>query len=104
MKHIALITLTLAALIASLATPLTAFAQIQLPATAAEVRKVDVDAKKITLKHEEIKNLDMPPMTMLFQVKDAALLAHVKIGDKVMFTVDKVNGAYTVLSLEPAKP
>jgi Cu(I)/Ag(I) efflux system protein CusF len=75
-----------------------------LPPTAAEVRKVDLDAKKITLKHEAIKNLDMPPMSMVFQVKDAALLANVKTGDKVLVTVDQVNGAFTVMTLEMAKP
>lgn len=71
--------------------------------TEAEVRKVDKAAKKITLKHGEIKNLDMPPMTMVFQVKDAALLDKVKAGDKVRFTADKVGGAYIVLTLEPVK-
>lgn len=80
-----------------------------LPALAAgdmtdgEVRKVDRDANKITLKHGEIKNLDMPPMTMVFQVKDAALLEAVKAGDKVRFSADKVGGAYTVTSIEKAQ-
>ena len=69
----------------------------------AEVRKVDKDAGKITLKHGEIKNLDMPPMTMVFQVKDKAVLDTVKQGDKVKFTAEKVNGAYTVTSIEAAK-
>lgn len=73
-----------------------------LPFSEAEVRKVDIAAGKITLKHGEIKNLDMPPMTMVFQARDPALLAGVKAGDKVRFTADKLNGAYTVLSLEPA--
>ena len=71
--------------------------------TEAEVRKVDLGASKITLKHGEIKNLEMPPMTMVFQVPDPALLGGIKTGDKVRFTADKVNGAYTVLTLEPAK-
>ena len=71
--------------------------------TEAEVRKVDLGARKITLKHGEIKNLEMPPMTMVFQVADPALLGGIKTGDKVRFTADKVNGAYTVLTLEPAK-
>lgn len=71
--------------------------------TEAEVRKVDKAAKKITLKHGQIKNLDMPPMTMVFQVKDAALLEQVQAGDKVRFTADKVGGAYLVLTLEPVK-
>jgi Cu/Ag efflux protein CusF len=80
-----------------------AFAQAALPASEAEVRKVDKDAGKITLKHGEIKNLDMPPMSMVFQVQDKAMLDKVKAGDKVSFTADKVNGAYTVMSIEPQK-
>ena len=71
--------------------------------TAGEIRKVDKDAKKITIKHGEIKNLDMPPMTMVFQVKDPAMLDNVKAGDKVMFTADKLAGQYTVTTLQPAK-
>ena len=73
-----------------------------LPSTEAEVRRVDLAAGKITLRHGEIPNLDMPPMTMVFQARDPALLAGVKAGDKVRFTADKINGAYTVLTLEPA--
>lgn len=69
-----------------------------------EVRKVDKAAKKITLKHGEIKNLDMTPMTMVFQVKDAALLDKVKAGDQVRFTADKIGGAYIVLSIDAVKP
>ena len=53
------------------------------PPAEAEVRKVDKEAGKVTLKHGEIRNLDMPPMTMVFQVKDAAMLEKVKVGDKV---------------------
>lgn len=71
--------------------------------TEAEVRKVDKAAKKITLKHGPIKNLDMPGMTMVFQVQDAALLDKVQAGDQVRFTVDKINGAFVVLSIEPVK-
>ena len=68
-----------------------------------EVRKVDKEAKKITLKHGDIKNLDMPGMTMVFQVKDAALLDKVKAGDKVMFTAEKADGAIVVTDLVPAR-
>lgn len=93
MKHF---TTLVAALLAS-----AAFAQTALPLTDAEVRKVDKDNGKITLKHGEIKNLDMPPMSMVFQVKDPALLDKVKAGDNIRFTVDKINGAFTVLSIEP---
>ncbi|MDP2075980.1 MAG: copper-binding protein [Hydrogenophaga sp.] len=69
----------------------------------AEVRRVDTAAGKISLKHGEIKNLDMPPMTMVFQVSDPALLGKVKEGDKVRFTATQVNGAYTVMSIEPMR-
>ncbi|MBC7954932.1 MAG: copper-binding protein [Cytophagales bacterium] len=72
-------------------------------ATDGEVRKVDMDAKKITLKHAEIKNLGMPGMTMVFQVKDPAMLEKVKAGDKVRFTAEKINGAFTVTTLDAAK-
>jgi Cu(I)/Ag(I) efflux system protein CusF len=73
----------------------------ELPKAEAEVRRVDTAAGKISLKHGEIKNLDMPPMTMVFQVSDPSLLGKVKTGDKVRFTAAQVNGAYTVLSIEP---
>lgn len=71
-----------------------------LPPAEGEVRRVNAAGQEITLRHGDIKNLDMPPMTMVFKVKDAALLEKVKAGDKVRFTADKINGAYTVLSIE----
>ena len=79
----------------------TALAQDALPKADGEVRRVDTRAQTVTLKHGEIKNLDMPPMTMAFKVQDPALLSQVKAGDKVRFTADKLGGNYTVLSLEP---
>ena len=85
-------------------------AQQATPATSAvaattdgQVTKVDTDNKKLTLRHAEIKNLEMPAMTMVFQVKDPAMLEKVKTGDKVRFTADKVNGAFTVTSIEVAQ-
>jgi Cu(I)/Ag(I) efflux system protein CusF len=68
-----------------------------------EVRKVDKDAKKITIKHGPLQNLDMPPMTMVFQVKDPAMLEQVKAGDKIKFEAEKIGGAFTVTKIEPAK-
>ena len=68
-----------------------------------EIRKVDKDAKKITIRHGPIQNLDMPPMTMVFQVKDPAMLDQVKAGDKVKFQAEKVGGAYTVTKIQPAQ-
>ena len=71
--------------------------------TDGEIRKVDKDAKKITIRHGPIRNLDMPAMTMVFQVKDSALLDRVKTGDKIKFAADKVGGAYTITQLEVTK-
>jgi Cu(I)/Ag(I) efflux system periplasmic protein CusF len=68
-----------------------------------EVRRVDLDAKKITLRHGPIPNLDMPPMTMVFQVKDPALLNQVKTGDKIRFSAEKIGGAYIVTGIEAAR-
>ncbi len=68
-----------------------------------EIRKIDKAANKITLKHGPIANLDMPGMTMVFLVSDAAMLEQVKVGDKVRFTADKVDGNMTVTKIEPAK-
>jgi Cu(I)/Ag(I) efflux system periplasmic protein CusF len=74
-----------------------------LPMASAEIRKIDVENKKITLKHGEIKNLDMPGMTMVFAVKDTAMLDKLVAGDKVMFTADKVGSTFTVMSIEKTK-
>jgi Cu/Ag efflux protein CusF len=68
--------------------------------TDAEVRKVDKAAAKITLKHAEIKNLDMPAMTMVFTVKDKALLESLQPGDKVRFRAVNEGGKYTVTQLQ----
>jgi Cu(I)/Ag(I) efflux system protein CusF len=65
-----------------------------------EVRKVDKSAGKLTIKHGELKNLGMPPMTMVFRVQDPAMLGQVKAGDKIQFVADKVAGAFTVIKLE----
>jgi Cu(I)/Ag(I) efflux system periplasmic protein CusF len=68
-----------------------------------EVRKVDKDAKKITIKHGPLANLDMPGMTMVFQVQDPAMLQQVKPGDKVKFRAEKVGGTFTVTRIEQVK-
>lgn len=73
------------------------------PMTDAEVRKVDLDAKKITLKHAEITNLGMPAMTMVFRVADVAMLEGVKTGDKVKFSADRVDGAFVVTAIETSR-
>ena len=68
-----------------------------------EVRKVDKDAKKITIKHGPLHKLDMPAMTMVFQVKDPAMLDQVKAGDVVKFEAQKIGGAYFVTRIEAAR-
>lgn len=71
--------------------------------TDGEVLRVDPATQRITLKHGEIRSLDMPPMRMLYQVRDPAMLDKLRPGDKVRFTADKINGAYTVTSIEVVK-
>ena len=68
-----------------------------------EIRKVDKDAKKITIKHGPIEKLDMPAMTMVFQVKDPSMLEAVKAGDKVKFDAEKLGGAFTLTKMEAVK-
>lgn len=68
-----------------------------------EVRKVDKEAGKITLKHGPIANLDMPAMSMVFRAKDSRMLDNVKAGDKIRFKAEKVQGAYTVTEIEAVK-
>ncbi len=81
------------------------------PATAAasadefavgEVRKLDKSSGKVTLKHGEIKSLDMPPMTMVFRARDAALLDKIKVGDKVRFKAEDAGGSLFVTAIEIA--
>ena len=110
MKHTLLPTLALA-LVAACSAP--AFAQ-QVTASAAsakpaavladgEVRKVDKENKKLTIRHGEIKNLDMPPMTMVFGVSPASLVDKVKAGDKIRFkAIDTGGGNLVVTEILPA--
>ncbi|MEW5882231.1 MAG: copper-binding protein [Pseudomonadota bacterium] len=68
-----------------------------------EVRRVSKEQSKITLRHGEIKSLEMPPMTMVFTVRDPKLLDAVKVGDKVRFRAAKEDGGtYVVTAIEPA--
>jgi Cu(I)/Ag(I) efflux system protein CusF len=71
--------------------------------TDGEIRKVDLDNKKITIKHGAIATLDMPAMTMVYRVKDAAMLDTVKAGDKVRFHVEKEGSAMVVTDIQAAK-
>jgi Cu/Ag efflux protein CusF len=71
--------------------------------TDGEVRKVDQEIGKITIKHGEIKHLDMPGMTMAFTVVDKRLLDNVKPGDKVKFMVVSERGKLIVTEIRPAR-
>lgn len=103
-------TLVLAVLIgaASLASSSTALArQSAAPAaqeemSTGEIKKVDKEAGKLTIRHGELKNIGMPAMTMVFKVKDPAMLEKVKAGDKVRFVANMVGSTLTVTAIEPA--
>lgn len=73
-----------------------------LPWASAEVRRIDKAAGKVSLKHGEIKNLDMPPMSMVFQVKDPSQLDALQVGQQVRFQVVQEKGAYWVVKIEAA--
>lgn len=70
--------------------------------TDGEVRKIDKETGKITIKHGEIKHLDMPGMTMVFLAKDKTMLDKVQAGDKVRFMVAYVSGKMTVTEIQSA--
>jgi|SRR5215472_8547315 len=76
----------------------------QAPMVNGQVTKIDEAAGKITLKHGPIKKLDMNEgMTMVFRVQDRAMLKQVKVGDKVKFDADRINGQITVTKIEKAR-
>jgi Cu(I)/Ag(I) efflux system protein CusF len=92
------------------ATGILAFATVALPQTTTaqmvdgQVTKIDASAGKITLKHGPLKKLEMDePMTMVFKVQDPAMLKQVKVGDKVKFEADRVNGQITITKIEKGK-
>ncbi len=68
--------------------------------TDGEVRKIDKQSGKLTLKHGAIKNLDMPGMTMVFTVKDKAMLDNVQPGDKVRFKAISKGGTLIVTEMQ----
>ena len=73
-----------------------------LPWATAEVRRIDKAAGKVSLKHGDIKNLDMPPMSMVFQVKDPSQLDALQVGQQVRFQAVQEKGAYWVVKIEAA--
>jgi len=71
--------------------------------TDGEIRKVDKDNKKLTIKHGPLKSLDMPSMTMVFAVSDESVLDKFQTGDKVRFDAGKMDGKIVVTRIEPAR-
>jgi Cu(I)/Ag(I) efflux system protein CusF len=86
------------ALLAAIAMPFAAHA-----ANDGEIRKVDKEAGKLTIKHGELKDIGMGPMTMVFKVKSPDMLDKVKAGDKVSFSVEQTGGALTVTAIDVVK-
>lgn len=74
-------------------------AEVMAPMNQGEVRKVDLAGQKITLRHGPLKSVGMPPMTMVFSVRDAALLDGVAVGDKVEFEVEMQGSLMVVTAL-----
>lgn len=73
-------------------------------AISGEVKRIDEGAGKITLKHGPAKSLGMDePMTMVYRVRDPALLKQVKVGDKVTFEAEEAASGYTVTRIQKAK-
>lgn len=110
MKNIALMALIAALMAPALAQQKTEDHAAHHPPAAAsaaemidgEIRKVDKDSKKLTIRHGEIKSLDMPPMTMVFPVKDGAMLDKLKAGDKIRFAVEKSAAGFVVTDIQAA--
>jgi Cu(I)/Ag(I) efflux system periplasmic protein CusF len=68
-----------------------------------EVRRLDTANAKVTIRHGEIKRLDMPPMTMVFVAKPASLLNNLSVGDKILFTAIEEGSQYVVTKIEKVK-
>jgi Cu/Ag efflux protein CusF len=90
------------------ATPATPGAQVSTSAdqselSEGEITRWDPRTLKVTLRHGEIKNLGMPPMTMVFRVNDAGMLAPFQPGDKVRFRVERQSTGYFITRMEAAR-
>lgn len=68
--------------------------------TSGQVRKIDKEAGKLTLKHERIANLNMPPMTMVFRVKEKSMLNALQVGDTILFKAVDKNGVLTITEIK----
>jgi Cu/Ag efflux protein CusF len=108
MKNLLIATLLASALAfpafaAQPAAPADASAEVAAPLSQGEVRKIDLAGQKITLRHGPLQSVGMPPMTMVFGVRDAALLEGISVGDKVRFQVEQQGSQYVVTELQAAE-
>ena len=94
MKTITTILLSASLLFAGAATPFAA------EYTKGTIRKIDTKTGKVTIAHEELKNLDMPAMTMVFVMAEAAMLDTVKEGQTIEFAADRIKGKLTVMEIK----
>lgn len=104
MRNLLIATLLGSALaLPAFAAPANAGAEVAAPLSQGEVRKIDLAGQRITLRHGPIHSVGMPPMTMAFNVREAALLDGVKPGDKVSFQVEKQGNLFVVTELQVAR-
>lgn len=96
-KSLPALLIALATALAAVLSPLPSAAQV--PAVSGEVTKVDKPNNRVEIRHGEIKHLDMPPMKMVFRVRDPKVLDGVAVGDRIRFTAEKLEGNYTVTSI-----
>jgi Cu(I)/Ag(I) efflux system protein CusF len=68
------------------------------------VRKVDPAAQKLTIRHGEIKSIDMPPMTMVFNAREPALLDGIRVGDTIEFQAEMEGSKYYVTNIRKKGP
>ncbi len=83
---------------------ISAFAIISTPVLATDytkgvVKKVDLNARKVTVKHEELKNLDMPAMTMVFRISQDEILDQLQVGQDIEFVAERIEGKLTMTNV-----
>jgi len=93
-------TLAISMIALGMTLPFSGFAQ---DLTDGEIKKVDLEAGKVTIKHGEIKHLEMPSMTMVFTAKNKNLLTDIKVGEKIKFMVINEGGKMIVTDIQPAQ-
>ncbi len=96
----ALLAAAFAVVIAPALAPLPALAQSAM--ADGEVVKIDKAGGRVTIKHNGVPNLGMPPMLMVFHVRDSHMLDDLAVGDRVRFAAERIDGRYTITALSKA--